>query len=601
MTSLHSGENTEIITRLDITGDLSINTPECVVNEVCKVYKIKISAINSRSLSLINDRVLKSGVEINTEELEDSTLLKILSFVNPDVKEWNYEGLIKAFNFMISFASRAVKIDASVIKAGFGLQTPDNPYKLNACVLFKICHILGFKTFKDTTMEEMFSMIKMNFEDKKLIKVPESIRRLKKTDLISFVTLFPSICDILISEERNELKEERKELSDQELYDWLFTNYKSDIKLYIKPTSREEFIMLAAKMYKLDLSNVKNLDSLNFHDVDKLEALNGVKSLRTSFNPLFPSCYYLLDDLLTMVNNEGYSLEDSEVNNEDRDDFYYWNVMNNIATLDTFYIIDDPDSYKDRKTCIGMKKITKKCLKYGKNNDFIFFSLSELRAIFKRYESFYNPISKVLFSDLGVSKLAKIASERDLKLLKTINYVYKKMESMEYIVKGYIDKCDVDYVIGFMWKLINASMIIRGWDGESDYPLGLQHVKPIIDIEDNIISYIGNLYNVVLFKEGQNEGQNEGQSRDLEFIIDFPLIKYIPKSEKFVFTKFSDQKTINERVELILEGETTENTHSCIKDSSDIFLSTGWYYLNYLKVKIPFDIKEIQWLERISP
>lgn len=595
MASLNSLENTEIITRLDITGDLSINTPECVINEVCKVYKIKISAINNRSISLINDRVLKSGVEINADQLEDSTLLKILSFVNPDVKEWDYEGLIKAFNFMISFASRSVKIDASIITSGFGLQTPDNPYKLNACVLFKICHILGFKTFKETTMEDMFLMIKMNFEDKKMIKVPESIRRLKKTDLISFVTLFPSICDILIAEERKS-EEKGKNLSNAELHDWLFTNYETDIKTYIKPTSREEFIMLAARMYKLDLSNVMNFDSLSFHDVDKLKTLDGVKSLTTSFNPLFPPCYYSLDDLLTMVNNEGYNLDDSEINNEDRDEFYYWSVMKNIETLDTFYTIDNPEDYKNQKTCIGMKKISKKCLRYGKNNDFIFFSFSELRGTFKRYESFYNPISKVLFSDLGVSKLAKIAKERDLKLLKTINYVYKKMESMEYIIKEKINKCDIDYVIEFMWKLINTSMIIRGWDEKGEYPLGLQHVKPIIDIEDNIISYIGSLYNVTLFKDGKNTEQ----SRDLEYIKEFPLVKYIPKSETFVFTKFSDQRTINERIELILEGETTENTHSCIKDSSDIFLSTGWYYLNYLKVEMPFDIKEVQWLEHPS-
>jgi hypothetical protein len=166
-----------------------------------------------------------------------------------------------------------------------------------------------------------------------------------------------------------------------------------------------------------------------------------------------------------------------------------------------------------------------------------------------------------------------------------------KAQSLKRVYLG-LKKEEQVLVIETLTKLLEAGMCMRGWKVSSpDYPLiskdtvtpvGMQHQ---VDVEVNAslhsFSDCVDKLNVALARRIKN--------LTLVCIQDSP-------GKVLEFKQSSEPKnglTIWDRYNIVIKGEESDNMSSCIRLTSNWFVSSAYYYLVALGLERPFDITQL--------
>lgn len=139
-----------------ITGRVTSLTPRCVIEEIALVNAWEdIRTLDSLIMQINTTlyRTVDVAMNVNTTELE-----KIAYFLNPRIN-WTLTGLHSALAFIKKFMvplSDSTTLSAYIPRDfAFGLQTPDRPENMNACVLYRLCTHLHIQVHPSITMKEM--------------------------------------------------------------------------------------------------------------------------------------------------------------------------------------------------------------------------------------------------------------------------------------------------------------------------------------------------------------------------------------------------------------------------------------------------------------
>lgn len=267
------------LSRLNITGELDINTPLVVLMEILTASGISCTSFEDPSIRYRLFREASKQRSIETKSDDTLFLRYIVRFVNANEK-WKPYDIIKAFNFLNLFSEVNVtgepisKLDKLIgeldygnivgttiqkIKKLFptvhsltvGLQTRDSIESLNACVLYKACRELGVNTTYDTTLEEMSFAIKLSYYSQRELYLA--------LNSLAFNSNVGSIISFIINESNDSIipkdipKDTFVENNDRLVYELLTKNWNGiDI---IPADTNEEAIINARVLYKVDISN----------------------------------------------------------------------------------------------------------------------------------------------------------------------------------------------------------------------------------------------------------------------------------------------------------------------------------------------------------
>ena len=158
------------LSRLLITGPLTETTPICVIEEIIDCDGIVPNASNINQflnndelLRMINNHIPPSITKPYTQR--DYELLA--RFINPDVP-WTYSKLEQAYDFLQQFyiLNDITHNTCSLIRnAHYGLQTPENPLSLNACMLYRICLKHNIELTRRTSFSELSQLASLVHQD----------------------------------------------------------------------------------------------------------------------------------------------------------------------------------------------------------------------------------------------------------------------------------------------------------------------------------------------------------------------------------------------------------------------------------------------------
>jgi len=386
------------------------------------------------------------------------------------------------------------------------------------------------------------------------------------------------------------------------------------------PRTNHEAVIMAAKNYKVNILGAshpmleyallarRGVSERSFPiDSSLQDKLNhDPYSLRIDqrFFPDLPEYVYQLEDVRKMAVEEGWE-EDSRIPPYDflkrvyhEPTFFAYGrgPMTGVVPVNetlkielTPYIDEDPLNL----------------VLWGKRDSpqtMICFAWSELCMTFETYKDFRNPLSKTLcpFEDFAIRKLAILSRKPCINRLvadrrKRLSMVIEKIitanrEQME-IVGGIResllrnpDQCS--HMMNLLSRLFLVSLSMRSFTDNPEEFLrggGGGHLD-METTERNV--------GVRLVDLQQYMGEIDPNTRQM--FLDLPIVIYHPKEGKFSTCEETfEGYTIGGRLKLVYEGEGTTAMSSCLRLSSNWFLSSVYYYDVEFGFEPPFDITHL--------
>ena len=618
----------QILTRLSITGSLNSNTPLCVLLEVADAHGIKYDiqdstkpGFSSSLLESINKIELPTinGSDNNIEELQH-----IARFINKH-QSWPRSKLIQAYNFLMQFPINNAVEALTKLPQQFvaGLQTPDNPIAVNACILYQICMHHRLCITNHTTLQQLAHAVRLLNTDTNIILRQAKIfleRDAKRLDLINILLLA-----------NNEINDNEPEITKNitNYYNTPTYNVSRDglslirqsltdmrsLQSRIDPGTGPGAVALGAINYSLDLSYavsplqeykiLKMTDRNNYQPADRWMAYwyqrnNAIFDLLLTFNPVYPTEFYTTERLAIMAENEGYSTRD--ITQSDAIELlqlayvsptFYEGAWPNLTTTETPIDMDEVDEV-----------IYGELLSYGcMNGSLIPITVKELTEWFEREHNFATPlVNHDVFSSTAIAKLKLIlqrvpnyrrqisANEETMGRRQRLIRVIETIENQTRFTDDPTKRLIMHYrnasattkvaMITCLTELMHLSMYMRGWNGISTltYPIktapAIEQVKISINVSEAMARYDSAITSLGTIGK---------------FINDLPLVRY-RNDQYHVSTTTHDGYTIGARLAIVKGGESIGNIASCIRLSSNWLCSSAYKYLTALGIKQSFDI-----------
>lgn len=461
----------------------------------------------------------------------------------------------------------------------FGPITQSNPTSVDITMLYKLCRQRSIRTRMD-----------MKFED--LLR----LYRLSETPIEKLRDMMIDRIQVCRLSDLTEMVYSMGLRSDDNLYDVYISN-RSQLDLHdplhVKfPRTRHESILMAAFNFKRDISLssdpmkeyavlMKNpsyfpIDSYLIHlqAVDKY-SLN----LEQRFNPNLPGYVYQPEDLIRMATEEGWISSDKPPL-----EFLKDNYMKNtfFAYKKGPMILVEPENPDLIIECQPVSQTPdSSIIIYGSRtnkNSMIAFSWSELTNSFECFREFRNPVSEPpdVFPDNVVRKLVilarkpcadEIISRSRKRLISVVEKIFLDKRLLNDRIKNIVSRFPQyrPHVCEILNKLYDISMTMRGGTEES---------------QDAAAMGIYNLLSDPVMSESE--------------ILKLPLVIYYPKSGTYSTSESAyEGYTIKGRLTIVQEGETTKAISSCMRLSSNWFLSTVYYYQDAFNIPKSFDIIDL--------
>lgn len=466
----------------------------------------------------------------------------------------------------------------------FGPISEENPTAVDITMLYKICRQKSLKTRVDMTFADLRRLCHLSNFDEGVLRdmIIDRVQTSQLTDLINMVV------SMGISERDNLYETYFKSRSVNSLHDPLHVRF---------PKTDHEAVLMAAFNFKRDISESSDpmkeyavlMKDMKFFPVDNyLIHLQTVDKyslhLDQRFNPKLPECVYHEDDLARMAVEEGWLRTDG--------DSVPFNFLKNNYMTNTFFafkkgpmVLVQPENQDLIIECQAISELSpSNIVLYGSRADkkrMIAFSWSELTSTFEQYKEFRNPVSSPpdIFPAHVIRKLNILArkpcpdesASRSRKCL---------IAAIERIM---LDKKILDDKL----KAIQMSIVRDS------------------SMKTNIETILKRLYNIsMIMRDDSNRSQDIAAIEIYNFlsdpliadsdIIKLPLVIYYPKSGIFSTSESAyEGYTIQGRLKIVQEGETTRAISSCMRLSSNWFLSTVYYYQNVFDIQKSFDIIDL--------
>jgi len=603
-----------ILNRLNITGDIDYYTPKIVLEEIADSFGIRRNYDIVLLKNKINKKLNNNKISNNYENNSDSLRI-IARYVNSQCKNWKRETLLKAFTILNNMINKNYTYIEEI-----GLQTPENIYSLNACVLYRLCNEYSIIVDFYTSFEKMRQQLNLYFSIKYSPKIQNEIQlkiyekiRLDFTpeDLVNIANLFnifPNMGD----------KEENRENRERYTYE----DYNRCAENILNFTERErrdaknnlEAIVMSAIYEKIDLTECeaplteyKLMLKKPYFPNDKglIERFKLRKDhirnpyLNQNFNPTLPENMYSQMDLISLIGQEGiYNTDD------------YYTTLQTAYLSETFLHGRQCQTQNEYNTFL--EKINDldydQIVIFGiRNSNFNGYTYAELTDTFSSYKRFIDPITNCIFTDESIEKLY-LLTQRERGENESEEIYHERLDLGEEIerIKIYI-KSRNKYVEEFLeryenleddgkkkveivlYNLLNTSMYMRNWDGVGDYPLSSESTN--FEPEKQIIVDDRVTQSLIDFENSIRDLQKFNKLGD--FILNLPLMQYHSESNSFVTSNDEGEGlTIRDRIRIVRAGE-NEGMNSCIRLSSNKFCATSYFYMVLLGFRLPFSIGEV--------
>ena len=228
---------------------------------------------------------------------------------------------------------------------------------------------------------------------------------------------------------------------------------------------------------------------------------------------------------------------------------------------------------------------------------------SELNQIFESYREFRNPFGgayQTTFDDFCINKLVVLAkkpcidqtiSDRKKRLVATIDSIRleneKKMQYLETIKHAL--RSSVTYREGFqvaMEALYKMAMAMRSFRENDIFS---------VDVDSGTLGPEETELAVSLSAIKLDNLLKEVDPWVRDTFLNLPLVIYYPKENKFSTSETNfEGHTIGGRLSIVHMGEHTNFISSCLRLSSNWFLSTVFYYQQVFSLPVRFDITRLK-------
>jgi hypothetical protein len=606
--------NTYILNRQRITGVLNENTPWYVVTEILQAHSIcKVKNIESIPELMVEIKRIDAYKPLTLREpLSERDWRYMASFVNINCSTWTKTTLLEAYNHMINFDRKTIK---NIV---YGQKTCNNTALYNACMLYSICKEYNITTKWNTTAEQLIQSI--NNLSLSILSLREQINsyilKANKVEIINLLTSFQKsdTTDVVIDSESSiktlpalvdlnpsDISESFRKLND--------TKY---LLSHAIPKSHSDAIILAALIYNVNIIE----SSSPYDEYYKLQEAKGIQ-FYVPADPVFkdkflrnhlwydltlnwePKLTHIYDQegLKKLCMYEGYENEDFRG--------YGFEALLQLSRISLNVFLGKNVYAVEEYTPILMDNIdeltNQECITIGnlETKDLKTFSLTELSDHFSTFKEFKNPlnINEVLEKKI-INKIKIYASNSNhIRFLEVVEEVENWKKYSNSITKSLRDIYSQDLTVSkILYKILEAGMYMRGWKVSSEtYPIKSIATNHMEDkqyqIETNVHTSINDIFNNV-----------HTYSEDIQKVLKtLPLQKYSVNEktgERFfiVSPDPDDGKSILERLDYVREGDKHKNSKSCIRLSSNIILSSMYYYICALGLNEPFKINELDYI-----
>lgn len=617
---------TRQLSRLSITGHIHEHTPMCVLIEIADAHGIKYNQHDNEQPNFAHhlmESIHQTGVPSIGDIKEMAEWQYVARFVNKH-SQWPQTKLTQAYNFLVGFMNNEDPISKIPTDFTHGLQTPNNPTAVNACILYKTCIHYRLNVTSRTTINQMSYAVRMLRESiESVVRRTRAFvdRDAKRIDLINVLMLSP-----------HEIQDPDPPLLTDEVdtviipgtpasHDMLQLLHNSlnnirELQQKIEPTTHCGSIALAAINYGLDIS--KAADSTREYKILKIAGRNdykpgdpwmqywhrrnpGIFDLSSTFNPIFPVTYYDPNRLMAMVQAEGYT--NTEITTSSP-----YELMQLAYITETFYMGEMPNM-KSNETCIELDNINDvpygQLLCYGQlDSPLQPVTITELTDLFNANQNFTNPFHiNSVFTASAVNKL-KLLIQSPNGPIPTIrlthntiiarNTLLEAINSVEMLTRSTDEptrQLAFSYrnaapdtkavIVSALTNLLHAGMYMRGWIGPgNEYPV----IKAPVPMEREPMVAVNVTNSIAEYDKSRRSLGKIGTQ-----INDLPLVNYRDGHYQ-VSTSSSDGLTIGERINIVKEGDTSSNIASCIRLSSNWICASAHKYLIGIGQPVPFDI-----------
>jgi len=619
------------LSRLSITGHVYEHTPICVLIEIADAHGIKYEQKDYDKPNFAHHllaSIHQTPVPCIKEIKELSEWQYVARFVNKH-SEWPQSKLIQAYNFLTEFMNNEDPLSRIPPDFIYGPQTPENVNSINACILYKTCIHYRLNINARTTINQMAFAIKLLREDIESIVRRSKIfidRDAKRVDLINVLMLSPyeiqdpepSKMDIMESIDYNVVPKVNTTHEHLGVLHQSLNDIRS-LQQKIESTTDSGCIALAAINYNIDIS--KSSNPMREYKLLHIAGRNDYKpadpwmqywyqrnpalfDLSVTFNPIFPLGFYDNNRIIEMVQNEGYS--SSEIANENP-----YELLQVAYVAETFYQGELPNM-KSKQTPIAADDIDEvpygELLCYGQlDSQLRPISITELTELFNINQNFSSPFSSdAIFSTIAINKLKLIIQNPSgpipsvrlsPKTIRARMELANAIAAVELLSRNcdeptrqfafYYRNSDPDtkHTISIaLTHLLNIGMYMRGWSGKGNYPVIKAPVPPEKELE-----VATNVTNAIAEYEStcRSLGQLGVQLNTL------PLVTY--KDGQYQISNDSAHGlTIKDRINIVKEGDKSNNINSCIRLSSNWICASAHKYITALGLPAPFDIFKLR-------
>ena len=613
-----------MLSRLLITGKIDISTPLCIVSEIADAHGINYNEDEFKNEQYIQELI--EAINCNETILIEFPINNIdhwghlARFINKSVL-WPQNLLVDAYNFLIKFRLSDKLNLLEKIPKNFivGIQTLENIYSINPCILYKICKDFNISMSSKTTINELTQSVNYIKCDKSFLinKCISLMHKFDKSSLINLLMNTDYNHDHNINHD-HDLHYLPNQLTTYEELTKLENKISNidELRLLINPKSNEGAIMLAAVNYYLDISKSRSPideylelynNKLNYEPIDYwfkywFKKNKDIFDLKKTFNPLFPRKIYNQNILLNLANNYGYNVKDRSYAN-------VYEFLQIAYTSETFYQGILPLTKKG-KTVIDLDDVSEvpygQLLSYGQIDILLQpITISELIDLFSANQNFTSPFgAEKVFTTTSIKKLKNIllcpheTNDNDVKI--DINTLLIRKKLLDLIMEIELTNDDLSKKLALTYKngnhstkqyienLLNILLVLgmhmRGWLGKGNYPV--QEAPVPYNKEGEVALNV--TQSIAKYKNERNKNNNVW-----EIIDNLPLVKY--KDEEYLVSKDKyNGFTIGERIEIVMKGRDNPTIYSCIRMSSNYICSSVHKYSLILGLPAPFDIFKLR-------
>jgi hypothetical protein len=606
------------LSRFSIIGDITLDTPLCVIIFVARSHGVIVNKDFSISLSKIAkliDEINGMKIEKIEKKIPHNKLPLVARFVNPDPMEWSIVSLMEAFNSLVEFSYKGR--GASLLPPiGFkvGAKSVSSPLNYDCTQLYAICKYHNLKTGFSTSEIEMTKMILALQMDANELR--EAVRRdfdsIPISELIRLKVSMASNQASDATEKRGEDKDfskglssnmgslsagaKNKELAVEELKS-VYNSLKSAKTLQerIDPIFGEEAIILAALLYNINISSAQH-PIIEYGRLRKGESFSDPWLLtrflqdRTQFNiritytPLFHFLY---------TSSELMSFFPQEINYSS--DKIWLQGRSSLSKNE-----QSPISQEDLNNFSSEEIVT-----YGSYKELIAYLVSDLNSYLLQGKSLRDPSNaKLALSNMGT--LTTILERRAISLegrmreinnslLTTIRNLQVREQSngkWALSLQKYYDSCKESEqmkIKELFLTILDSSMSMRGWKlANKTYPLLVAETKTP---ENGFVQLFANVAVAVVEVEKSFEKLNE-ESRNL--IEKLPLLEILSRGKDYdIVPNTQEEKglTLFDRIKIVKEGK---SPYSCMRTSSQPIAISCYTYLGAIGHALPFKASAIE-------